>query len=353
MLLAAGGLSSCKTQLGPRMVPGARFDYGDALVRSASEQMLLNLVRLRYRDNLSFLDITSVVTHYHAGAGASLAGRLTLDPRRGDELSASGSLAYDEEPTISFTPLQGEDFTRRLLSPVPATALVWLSQSGWSVERLFLCCVQKMNHLRNAAAAAGPTPDYVPSFAEFRRAAHLFRLLQIPGLVEVEMTEDGKDLLLHLRPGATEEQRQQLREVRTLLELDPDRASFRIVPTLSSKGADEISIVGRSMLSVLFFLSQAVEVPATDERAGLVTVTRQENGERFAWQEVVGGLLAVHSSDSPPTSAAVGVRYRGHWFYIADNDLNSKTTFSLLSYLFALKSGNLDARQPLLTLGVQ
>jgi hypothetical protein len=58
-------------------------------------------------------------------------------------------------------------------------------------------------------------------------------------------------------------------------------------------------------------------------------------------------------SSDEPKDAAVKIPYRGHWFWIADNDLSSKTTFNLLTYLFSLKAGSQDLRQPLLTLGVR
>jgi hypothetical protein len=40
-----------------------------------------------------------------------------------------------------------------------------------------------------------------------------------------------------------------------------------------------------------------------------------------------------------PQSAAIAVPYRGHWFYIDDRDLGAKSTFALLSQLFALQAG--------------
>jgi len=44
------------------------------------------------------------------------------------------------------------------------------------------------------------------------------------------------------------------------------------------------------------------------------------------------------------------VRYRGTWFYIDDADLNSKSTFGLLSYLFYLQAGDIKTFTPALTL---
>jgi hypothetical protein len=43
------------------------------------------------------------------------------------------------------------------------------------------------------------------------------------------------------------------------------------------------------------------------------------------------------------------VRYRGHWFWVDDADLESKSTFGLLSNLFSLQSAQSRAAGPLLT----
>jgi hypothetical protein len=115
----------------------------------------------------------------------------------------------------------------------------------------------------------------------------------------------------------------------------------------------EIVLSGRSLLSVLFFLSTGVEAPEEDVSAGKVTVTRKSDGTVFNWQESVGKVFRVRSSESEPDGASVSVKYRGHWFYIDDSDLTSKTTFSLLNYIFNLKAASKGSREPLLTYPVR
>jgi hypothetical protein len=44
------------------------------------------------------------------------------------------------------------------------------------------------------------------------------------------------------------------------------------------------------------------------------------------------------------------VFYRDSWFYIADNDADSKVTFALLSMLITLQSGDTAKITPLITL---
>jgi hypothetical protein len=95
-----------------------------------------------------------------------------------------------------------------------------------------------------------------------------------------------------------------------------------------------------------------VEVPEGDRSAGKVTVTHNADGSEFDWANVVGPVLRVRSGEAEPPAgdAAVAVAYRGHWFWIADNDLNSKTTFSLLRLLLFLQSGENKGMSPAVTI---
>ncbi len=126
---------------------------------------------------------------------------------------------------------------------------------------------------------------------------------------------------------------------------------FRVVGNYrADQNPEDIVLTGRSVLGVLYYLSQTVEVPEEDEQAGRVTVTRTPSGERFDWREATGGLLQIRTADEEPENAYVRVQYRDHWFFIEDSDLQSKSTFSLLLLIFSLQSAGGDAAlAPLLT----
>lgn len=103
---------------------------------------------------------------------------------------------------------------------------------------------------------------------------------------------------------------------------------------------------------MLYYLSQAVEVPERDVKKGKVTVARDETGKPFDWKAVLGDSMTIASQTARPAEAAVAVRYRGTWFYIDDSDLESKSTFSMLSQIFALQAGEAEGIRPILTLPV-
>ena len=56
-------LGACGT-MGHRPIPPDRFDYNKAIATSWKEQMLLNMVRIRYREAPVFLDVASIREHY-------------------------------------------------------------------------------------------------------------------------------------------------------------------------------------------------------------------------------------------------------------------------------------------------
>jgi len=408
-LVLAGGtwLGGCVR--GPRLVSESHAAYNDALRVRLDEELLLNLVRLRYRDRPLFLQVSSVIARFERESSLDLSAGVNADASSGSAPSISGGagvgLGFAEQPTVTFTPLQGEDFAERLLRPIDLETLALLQRSGWSIERVMRLTVQRMNGLDNAAGASGPTPARSPVFREFIEASHALKQLQdqravvigsetsaaslseplpakavlpadvlvaagagqrfesVPGQPRTQPPEtdgdaqeaqSGSMVVLRseqsrfvLRIGATTTEAPETQRLRQMLGLDPEARSYDLEP---AAGAVEdvlgpagerrrIVVVTRSLLGVLFFLCHAVEIPDAHAQAGVVTVTRDASGQPFEWSEVTEGLMRIRSSLDRPDDAAIAVPYRGYWFSIADDDLDSKSTFALLTQLYALQAG--------------
>ena len=60
----------CAT-LGPTSLPADRFNYNKSLARSANEQLLLNIVRLRYGEPLHWLEVSSMLSQYSLEASVN------------------------------------------------------------------------------------------------------------------------------------------------------------------------------------------------------------------------------------------------------------------------------------------
>jgi hypothetical protein len=85
-----------------------------------------------------------------------------------------------------------------------------------------------------------------------------------------------------------------------------------------------------------------------------VTVTRNKDGSKFDWDTTpAGSLFHIRQSEERPDLAFLAIAYRGHWFYLADNDLESKSTFMLLMPLFRLQAGAAKSTGPTLTIPVR
>src|SRR5258706_3432452 len=163
-------LSGCTTGFGPKAVRSERPDYNQQIVRSGDEQMLLNLVRLRYNDSPLFLELGSVVASYGYDAGVNASGNIAPNAG-GSSATLGGSLGYYEHPTVTYSPLTGDQFAERLLSPIPLDSVMLFAQSGWAVDRLLLVTTLRVNDLFNSPASTGPTPQRAPQFETFAEFA--------------------------------------------------------------------------------------------------------------------------------------------------------------------------------------
>jgi len=349
-LLAAAAVAAagCGTG-GPRMVRNQRTLYNEAVQRTGQEQLLLNIARLRYRENPLFLEVASVSSSFEIEGEGSAGATL---PTEGIEVFSLGARGrFMEIPTVTYTPLVGERFVQHMLTPVEVPTLVLLYHSGWSVGRLLRLGVQRIGPVHNAPSASGPTPERAPEYREFRELVRSLRALQSERLLEALVYEDDdREFLLRLRPGASSSAA--WRTILRLLELPEGTRRIELTARPDADDPDDVAIVTRSMAGVLFYVSQGVRVPPEDEEAGRVTVTRADDGARFDWSEVTGDLFTVHWSDEEPDEHALRARYRGRWFYVDDSDLSSKSTFSLLGLWFQLQSGETPSGGPVLTLPV-
>lgn len=133
--LTAALLSGCQATFGPRALERTHPAYNEAIINSVNEQMLQNLVRLRYRDVTFFLEIGSVTASLSLEACAAADGSLVQGDR--DSANTAARIAYADRPTIAYVPLRGEGLLRSILTPLRLESILVLTQSGWSISRVF------------------------------------------------------------------------------------------------------------------------------------------------------------------------------------------------------------------------
>jgi hypothetical protein len=152
-----------------------------------------------------------------------------------------------------------------------------------------------------------------------------------------------------------------MEEVARLFRVAPGLSRYRVKSELtediarkpaSPLGDDTFYMNMRSVLQIMTFLSKGVCVPEEHMRTGVVPMTVGPDGHVFDWTRVTAGNFVVHSQKHRPKDAEVAVKYRGQWFYIAQDDTNSRATLAILEILFALQESDGKAAGPLLTLPV-
>lgn len=345
--------SGCLATFGPQAVERTHPAYNEAIIASINEQMLQNLVRMRYRDVTFFLEIGSVTTSLSLQASAGVDAALNFGTR--DSLSPGVGLGYADNPTISYTPLQGENLLKSILSPLQLEAILVLTQSGWKIDRVFGLCFERINNLYNAPNASGPTPQLEPDYEQFNRLLESLHRLQRSRLIEIGTThQQGSPGILVRLVADDVEYQADINRIYELLQLDRQVKDFDLSTDFLAVKKTQWAVRTRSISGLLYYLSQTVETPEQHQADGLVTVTTSKTGGVFDWTNTPAGRrFKVRAQAERPDNAYIATYYRGHWFYIEDTDLESKSTFMLLRQLFDLQAGQTKSQGPTLTLPVR
>ena len=353
--------------------------------------MLLALVQTRYVHNPGFLDISAINTQLKWSAGVS--GSYQTNPSVG---LIGPSLGYSESPTITYTPLQGPEFVRRMMMPVGTEIVGMLIETGWSSEVVLRLAVQRINDLPNGFDGSISSLKTIPRYEEFIRMAKVFDRLVARGDLVLTMvpnhhfpitswdfknpdnfksgtviknTWESTDnpLLLNARRSARKKGSATERDLQELVDLlgfplenfkprnvlNPNFDSVYVQNLIRPGYKGDVWIQTRSLQETLYALSWAVQVPPEAEENGEVHVITGTDGQRFDWNEMYKDLLTIHWSPSKPEKAAIAIPYQGNWYYVAKNDVASKQTFVLLAQMTKMLSGLSSGNTPTLTLPVQ
>lgn len=334
-LLTLAMLGGCAS-IGPGSVNRDRFDYNVALTDSWKRQVLLNVVKLRYVEPISFVEVGQIVAGYTMETGGTLAGTGTYYDRVPstfkDNVAVNVGITgkYTDRPTITYTPMTGKAFLKSVMLPIPVQNILQNIQSGASADILLTTSAATINGLRNEGVT---TAGFRPADGRFLRAVGLLRSLQLAGMLRINMHDknSGGVMLGFPKGDLPEDIRAQIDEFKVLLGLDPTRNSFRIVGGHGTDDPGEISVNCYAIMQILAALSIRVDVPEADMKAGRATPGLQTESARL-------NPLGAHirSGTDEPRSAFTSVRFRDRWFWVDDTDLATKRMFSFILMAFTL-----------------
>lgn len=308
--------------------------------------MLLNIVKLRYLDPPIFVDVGQIVAGYTLETTVSAGGQFA---DAGNTASLGGSARFTDRPTITYTPLTGNHFVKALMTPIPPESVFFMIQSGWPAEAVLMASAASLNGLKNQETSitgvAPPDPDFL-------RALRLLRNLQLSGAVSMRVKQDEKrkqtSILTFRTRNTPPKTLEDMRELRLVLQLDPDAEEFELVFGGTSAHTREIAVITRSIMHIMTTMAAQVEVPQSD-----IDGTRATPG----FQQAGGGdperLVRIYSSKAKPDHPFVAVPYRDYWFWIEDGDLKTKRAFAFMLMLFTLSDPGQKEAAPLITIPAQ
>ncbi len=342
-------LTGC-THLGPKTVAVDRFDYSSAIGESWKQQILLNVVKMRYMDLPVFVDVASIVSGYSMQTGVSVNGTLSsANAYQGDFLAAGGQAIYTDRPTITYVPLTGEKFLRGLITPIDPKNIFSMLQSGYAADFILALTVESLNGVRNRSAAGGIVREADP---EFVRALELIRDVQAAGAFGMRVEEDklkgSEAVVFFRRDDVAADIAAKAAEVRQLLKLQAAGQKFVLTYSPVRAGENELAVNSRSMLQILGAFSSYMEVP----EAHVKDHSAAPSFEKAA-SESRKDPVQIHSGKDKPASSYAAVQYRDYWFWVDVGDWRTKRAMSAIAFFFTLAETGGNEKLPLITIPAQ
>lgn len=341
-------LSGC-AGVGPKSISMGRSDYNEAINKTEDEQMLLSIVKGRYGETFSLLSVSGVAANvrFRTNVGVDV-GIGPTENFRGNLVPLSGGLAYEENPTITYFPVNGERYLRQLMSPIPLDLLILIIRTGTSSGNYITMISDRINDMRNPdfLEATSAEPDL-----RFQRFVELNIELDRAGVIEwVEnpRKEVPFDVLItSYAPAYTNK----VREYLTLLGLPmpTEESKDIVIPVyfaIAGQVTNGIAISTRSTFGILEILRASIEIPEEHTIAGIAL--------NYPAPGLAGKNIRIYSSKDKPAKAAVAVKHRGYWFYIDQTDMYTKLFYVMVRTLWSTSIADASERStaPVLTIPV-
>lgn len=289
-LCAFGGCHTAKDALRADFT-----DFNTILQTSETRQMLLNLVRLHYREPPLFMQAGSLTASYENSVSANSSGAL----EQGDAsfIGAGASFTFSSKPTISYTPVEGKEYVQQFMAEITPDTFALLMHAGWPVRTLGELIIAEVT-----------LPSGERLIGQSDAASHA-RFVEFLG--ELQRAESANTLRFVKRADGG---------------IDCETDTMKI-------GIERFRF--RSLFSAMFVAARNIDTP--EARKGWTTPTSRTR------------LLDIRVSEKPPVDALVAVEHSGSWYSIANDDIASKDLLALLLQLSRIQAGP-SAPSPLVTI---
>jgi len=331
-------LAGC-VSVGPASISNGRLAYNEVINYSEDQQLLNAIVRQRYGQTFSLLAVSSVTANIKFRADAKSEFQVWERSSKTDDLVPLAlGIGYEENPTISYQPLQGEVVLKRLLSPISIEEGLIVQGMTSDLKLINRFLYRRMNSY--LIPEDGPLPEAVTELQALSRG---FREAGIEKFGLARGTNlsrpDYVVILSDYRPAqyASIERYLELLGIKDRV-VNGERIVLPFGPYSENDPGGTIHVETRSVYDWLELAGSMIEVPAEHLQAGIVEPGGWSGPEEYR-------LMTIRSAHRRPKSAVVAVPFQGWWFFIDATDARSKQSFRLLKLLVSMRL-NLDAVGP-------
>jgi hypothetical protein len=138
--------------LSPITLTRAVTAYDEAVTEALSKQLLINIARAHQHQPIHFTGVSNIAATFDFRVSAGATPALTGDASRALMPIFGGSVA--ENPTISIVPIEGEEFTQRLLTPFQETKFMLLLRQRYDIDLLLRLMAQELRIRENGQEVA-------------------------------------------------------------------------------------------------------------------------------------------------------------------------------------------------------
>ncbi|RPH81471.1 MAG: hypothetical protein EHM80_02240 [Nitrospiraceae bacterium] len=128
--------------LSPITLNRAVTSYDEAITDAISKQLLINIARAHQHQPIHFTGVSNIAATFDFRVNAGATPALTGEASRALMPIFGGSVA--ENPTISIVPIEGEEFTKRLLTPFQGTKFLLLLRQRYDIDLLLRLMAQEL-----------------------------------------------------------------------------------------------------------------------------------------------------------------------------------------------------------------
>jgi len=154
--------------LSPITLNRAVTAYDQAITDAISKQLLINIARAHQNQPIHFTGVSNIAATFDFRVSVGATPALTGEASRGLMPIFGGSMA--ENPTISIVPIEGEDFTKRLLTPYQESKFLLLLRQRYDIDLLLRLMAQELRIRENGQEVAyRNTPADRKGYEMFRR----------------------------------------------------------------------------------------------------------------------------------------------------------------------------------------